>query len=74
MVIIRNKNFIKAVKASDQSNEKIAAFADSSRTTLEKMIRGQADMQLSKMDSIADYLGFDVEVRFLKRKAQVAGA
>jgi hypothetical protein len=68
MVKIENKNFVKAVEEHPESKLRIAVLADSSRTTLDKVMNGEPDLLLSSVEKLADFLGFNVEVRFVKKQ------
>lgn len=67
MVIIENANFVEAVKQNPLSQRKLVVMANSTEATLKKILDGQTDLQLGSIDSLASYLGFDVQVSFIKR-------
>lgn len=73
MITIDNENFVEAVASHPESKLKIAVKADSSINTLEKLINGDTDLQLSSVEKLADYVGFDVQVQFVKRPEQNGG-
>lgn len=65
---INKDNLAAAVETHPQSKSKIAAFADTTVPTLDKLLAGDTDFYTSSIEKIADYLGFDVEINFRKRE------
>lgn len=64
MIIHNNEELIKAVESSGDSKIKIAVNADASLQTLEKMLAGETDMQLSAIDRIASHIGLRTVVSY----------
>lgn len=72
MIVIKKQRFIDAVKRSKESNSRIAAFAGVGEPTLYRMLAGKPNMNLKKLEQVADYVGLDVEVRFIRQKSKGA--
>lgn len=64
---IQNTNLLNAIKRNEDTPTTISFKAGSSPAVLRKIMSGQSDLFLTKIEAIADYLGFDVEVRFVKK-------
>jgi hypothetical protein len=67
MIRFNNEPFLKAVEDSGQPKSRLAILAYSSTHTFNKVLEGDTDMQLTVLGKIADYLGLDVEIHFVKR-------
>jgi hypothetical protein len=70
MIKFDNKLFTQAFEAKGESKTRLAVMANSSVPSLDNILAANADsMVLSTLEKFADYLGLDVEVRFVKRVA-----
>jgi hypothetical protein len=68
MITINNQPILDAVEKHEDPKTKIAFKADSNPVTLDKLLIGDPDISLSSIDKLAGFLGFDAEVRFVRRK------
>jgi hypothetical protein len=63
----------KAIDASTDGRTKIAFLADSNPDVLKKILQNKGEtLALSSIEKIADYLGFRVQVKFVKKAAEPA--
>ena len=73
MIRIKTENFVNAVKNHKESKIRIAVLADSSTTTLNKILKGETDLKLSVVDKLAGFLGLDVVVEFKEKTKELGG-
>jgi len=69
MIVFDNKDLIEAVGEHEKSKAKIAALAETSAVTLDKVLKGNTDIHLQSIERLADFLGFDVKVSLVARSS-----
>lgn len=57
-----------AVAKHPKAKRTIAALAESSVDTIDKMLAGESNLTLSAMNRVAEFFGYDIEVKFRKQK------
>jgi hypothetical protein len=67
MIKLKNEKFVETVESHPDGKSKIAILADSSRTTMDKLLNGKTDLQLSSVEKLANYVGLDVVIDFVPK-------
>lgn len=67
MIVFDNTHLIEAVERHEKSKAKIAALAESSAVTLDKVLKGNTDLHLQSIERLADFLGFDVRLSLVAK-------
>jgi hypothetical protein len=71
MVRFENDEFAEVVEKNEFSEAKLAILADMSPTSFKKILNGDTDLRLCTLDKCAGFMGFDVEVRLVRKPAEV---
>ena len=74
MITFDNKTIQEAVDAHEAGGKtRLAYLCGVSPPTINKMLAGEEDLTLSSIDQVASFLGFDVEIRFVKQARATNG-